>query len=73
MDPNNPWKNEGFTPQIMGKKNTKNEGNVGSHGSVNIPVGFPMEKPRCCAPRCVGSPVPTTSERFHWPSLPPNR
>ena len=36
MDPNNPWKNEGFTPQIMGKK-PKNEGNVGSHGSVNIP------------------------------------
>jgi len=26
LDPNNPWKNEGFTPQNMGEITPKNEG-----------------------------------------------
>ena len=72
MDPNNPLKNAGFTPQIMGELTPKNEGNVGSHGSINIPWETPWRNPGVVHP-WVGSPVPTTSERFHWPSLPPNR
>ena len=36
LDPNNPWKNEGFTPPNMGFLTPKNEGNLGSHGNGNF-------------------------------------